>query len=128
VAAAKATGWPLIIKIKRGGTGHMSGNGPSGHKATPRALLARTLRDRPGVAAKVTERQSARVSSIWHMTEVERLIIVNQIEIINALRVNNNTIGLGHALAASIRALADDDRAKELVARALVAARGAGVQ
>jgi hypothetical protein len=61
------------------------------------------------------------------MTEVERLIIVNQIEIINALRVNNNTIGLGHALAASIRALANDDRAKEL-ARALVAARGAGVQ
>lgn len=48
----------LTIKIKRGGTGRMSGNGPSGRKATPRAVLARTLRDRAGVAAVVTKRQA----------------------------------------------------------------------
>lgn len=47
------------------------------------------------------------------MTEIERLILVNQIEIINALRLTNNTVGLGHALAASLRALADDERAKD---------------
>jgi hypothetical protein len=57
------------------------------------------------------------------MTETERLIIMNQIEIINALRVNNNTIGLGHALAASLRALDEDDRAKERAAMWLHARR-----
>ena len=49
----------ITIKIKRGGVGRMSGNGPSGRKATPRAILARTLRDRAGVAAAVTKRQAA---------------------------------------------------------------------
>lgn len=53
----------LTIKVKRGGVGRMSGNGPSGRKATPRALLARTLRDRGGVAAVVTARQAARVAA-----------------------------------------------------------------
>jgi hypothetical protein len=48
----------LTIKIKRGGVGRMSGNGPSGRKATPRAILSRTLRSRPGVAAAVTKRQA----------------------------------------------------------------------
>ena len=47
------------------------------------------------------------------MTEIERLLILSQIEIINALRATNNTIGLGHALMILQRALADDDRAKE---------------
>jgi hypothetical protein len=57
-----ASGMPLVIKINRGGTGRMSGNGPSGRKATPRALLARTLRERSGVAAVVTARQAAAVA------------------------------------------------------------------
>jgi hypothetical protein len=48
---------------KRGGTGKMSGNGPSGRRATPRALLARTLANRPLVAATVTARQAARVEA-----------------------------------------------------------------
>ena len=47
------------------------------------------------------------------MTEIERLLIVSQIEIINALRVNNNTIGLGHALMMLQRALTDDERNTE---------------
>jgi hypothetical protein len=47
------------IKIKRGGVGRMSGSGPSGRRATPRAILARTLRDRAGVAKVVTTRQEA---------------------------------------------------------------------
>jgi hypothetical protein len=51
----------LTIKIKRGGVGRMSGSGPSGRKATPRALLARAMRERAGVAAVVTERQTARI-------------------------------------------------------------------
>lgn len=46
------------------------------------------------------------------MTEIERLIIVNQIEIINALRLTNDTVGLSHALAASLRVLAHDEREK----------------
>jgi hypothetical protein len=49
----------LTVKIARGGVGHMSGNGPSGRKATPRALLSRTLKERAGVAAAVTKRQVA---------------------------------------------------------------------
>jgi hypothetical protein len=49
----------LTVKIARGGVGHMSGNGPSGRRATPRALLSRTLKDRAGVAAAVTKRQAA---------------------------------------------------------------------
>lgn len=48
-----------FIWIKRGGVGRQSGNGPSGSKATPRALLARTLRERAGVADFVTKRQAA---------------------------------------------------------------------
>ena len=48
-----------FVWIKRGGVGRMSGNGPSGCKATPRALLSRTLRARPGVADAVTKRQAA---------------------------------------------------------------------
>jgi len=46
-----------FVWIKRGGVGRQSGSGPSGCKATPRALLSRTLRDRAGVAAVVTARQ-----------------------------------------------------------------------
>lgn len=56
------SGMPLVIKINRGGTGRMSGNGPSGRKATPRALLARTMRERAGVAAVVTARQALAVA------------------------------------------------------------------
>ncbi len=48
--------------IKRGGVGRQSGSGPSGCKATPRALLARALRDRAGVAKVVTDRQAATVA------------------------------------------------------------------
>lgn len=48
----------LTIKIKRGGVGRMSGSGPSGRKATPRALLACTLAQRAGVSAVVTKRQA----------------------------------------------------------------------
>lgn len=44
---------------KRGGNSKTSGSGPSGHKATPRALLARALAERAGVAAVVTARQAA---------------------------------------------------------------------
>jgi hypothetical protein len=53
---------PLVIKINRGGTGRISGNGPSGRKATPRALLARTLAGRANVNKVVTERQAAIVA------------------------------------------------------------------
>jgi hypothetical protein len=53
----------LIIKIKRGGVGRQSGSGPSGSTATPRAVLARALRNRAGVAAIVTARQAARVEA-----------------------------------------------------------------
>jgi hypothetical protein len=48
-----------FIWIKRGGVGRQSGSGPSGCKATPRALLSRSMRDRAGVAAVVTARQAA---------------------------------------------------------------------
>lgn len=51
-----------IIRINRGGYGPQSGNGPQGYKAQPRALLARSLRDRPGVAAAATARQAAAVA------------------------------------------------------------------
>ena len=47
------------------------------------------------------------------MTEIERLLIVSQIEVMNALRLTNNTIGLQHALMALQRALTDDERNKE---------------
>ena len=50
-----------FVWIKRGGVGRTSGSGPSGCKATPRALLARAMRDRPGVAEFVTKQQAARV-------------------------------------------------------------------
>lgn len=43
------------------GNGSM-GSGPSGHKATPRALLARALADRAGVALTVATRQAAAVA------------------------------------------------------------------
>lgn len=56
------SGMPLVIKINRGGTGRMSGSGPSGRKATPRGLLARAMRERAGVAAVVTTRQAATVA------------------------------------------------------------------
>jgi|SRR5674476_1245277 len=48
-----------FIWQKRGGVGKQSGSGPSGCKATPRALLGRSMRDRAGVAAVVTARQAA---------------------------------------------------------------------
>lgn len=60
--AQVVSGQPLVIKAKRGGTGRMSGSGPSGCKATPRALLARALRERSGVSAVVTARQAASVA------------------------------------------------------------------
>jgi hypothetical protein len=44
------------------------------------------------------------------MTDTERLIIINQIEIMNALRQTNNTVGLRCALMYSQRALEDDER------------------
>lgn len=50
-----------FVWIKRGGTGRTSGSGPSGRRATPRALLARTLAERAGVAEVVKARQAARV-------------------------------------------------------------------
>jgi len=65
-----ASGMPLVIKINRGGTGKMSGNGPSGRKATARAMLARTLRDRPGVAAVVTARQAATMAAKKHPPKI----------------------------------------------------------
>lgn len=43
-------------------SGGQNGSGPTGHKATPRALLARTLAERPGVSAVVTTRQAATVA------------------------------------------------------------------
>ncbi len=49
--------------VKRGGVGRQSGSGPSGCKATPRALLSRALRERAGVAELVTKRQIARVAA-----------------------------------------------------------------
>lgn len=55
---------------KRGGTGKMSGNGPSGRKATPRAMLARSLADRPLVAAVVKARQEARVEAKKHPPKI----------------------------------------------------------
>jgi hypothetical protein len=72
MVASAAWGEPLrndqnkharFIWVKRGGVGRQSGNGPSGCKATPRALLARTLAERAGVAAAVTTRQAARVEA-----------------------------------------------------------------
>jgi len=42
-----------FVWVKRGGVGRQSGSGPSGCKATPRALLSRALRDRAGVAADI---------------------------------------------------------------------------
>ena len=60
----------LTVKIARGGVGHMSGNGPSGRRATPRALLSRTLKDRAGVAAVVTKRQTAVVEAKKHPPKV----------------------------------------------------------
>lgn len=56
------SGQPLVVKMKRGGTGRMSGSGPSGCKATPRALLARSMADRANVSAVVTARQAAVVA------------------------------------------------------------------
>lgn len=47
-----------FIWIKRGGTSGSSGSGPAGRKATRRALLARALAERAGVAAVVTARQA----------------------------------------------------------------------
>lgn len=46
-----------FIWIKRGGTAS-SGSGPTGYKATRRALLARGLADRPLVAQAETARQA----------------------------------------------------------------------
>ena len=59
-----------FIWVRRGGTGKQSGSGPSGSKATPRALLSRTLRDRAGVAQKATERQAARVEAKKHPPKI----------------------------------------------------------
>ena len=59
-----------FIWVKRGGTGRISGSGPSGRRATPRALLARALADRPLVAAAVTTRQAARVEAKKHPPRV----------------------------------------------------------
>lgn len=52
-----------FLWVKRGGVGRMSGSGPSGRKATPRALLARALRQRSGVAEVTTARQASRVAA-----------------------------------------------------------------
>jgi hypothetical protein len=60
----------LTIKVKRGGVGRQSGSGPSGRTATPRAVLARALRDRAGVAKVVTERQAARVKAKKHPPKI----------------------------------------------------------
>lgn len=68
--AYMASGQPLIIKGKRGGTGRQSGSGPSGAKATPRALLSRAMRERPGVALVVTTRQAARVEAKKHPPKI----------------------------------------------------------
>lgn len=46
------------IKLKRGGTGGNSGSGPTGYKATARALLARSMAERAGVAQAVKARQA----------------------------------------------------------------------
>ena len=79
MAASAAWNEPMTDKMnkharflwgKRGGTGKQSGSGPSGRTATPRAILSRTLRDRPGVAAKVTERQAARVEAKKHPPKI----------------------------------------------------------
>lgn len=51
-----------FVWIKRGGTSGTSGSGPAGRKATRRALLARALAERAGVAAFVTLRQAARTA------------------------------------------------------------------
>lgn len=51
-----------FVWIKRGGNSKTSGSGASGHRATPRALLARALAERPGVADHVTKRQAAAVA------------------------------------------------------------------
>lgn len=51
-----------FVWIKRGGTSGSSGSGPTGRKATRRALLARALAERAGVAQFVTARQAARVA------------------------------------------------------------------
>jgi len=48
---------------KRGGNSKTSGSGPSGRKATPRALLARALAERTGVSLVVTARQAASVAA-----------------------------------------------------------------
>lgn len=48
-----------FVWIKRGGTSKTSGSGPQGRKATSRALLARSLAERPLVAAAVAARQAA---------------------------------------------------------------------
>lgn len=53
-----ASGQPLIIKVKRGGTGGNSGSGPTGYKATARAILSRNMADRPNVALVVKQRQA----------------------------------------------------------------------
>lgn len=44
------------------GNGSMS-SGPTGRKATPRAMLARSLADRPVVSKVVTDRQIARTEA-----------------------------------------------------------------
>lgn len=56
--AQVASGQPLTIKVKRGGTGGNSGSGPTGYKATARALLSRNMADRPNVALAVKQRQA----------------------------------------------------------------------
>ncbi len=52
-----------FVWIKRGGVGRTSGSGPSGCKATPKALLSRAMRDRAGVAEFVTKRQAVIVEA-----------------------------------------------------------------
>lgn len=47
------------IWINRGGTGRMSGSGPTGRKTRPAAMLARSLAERAGVAAATKARQLA---------------------------------------------------------------------
>jgi hypothetical protein len=50
-----------FVWIKRGGPSGTGGSGPQGRKATRRAMLSRSLADRPLVAAAVTARQAAAV-------------------------------------------------------------------
>ncbi len=55
---AKLIGTPQQnVKLKRGGVGRQSGNGPSGYKTNPAKLLSRSLAERTGVSLAAKTRQ-----------------------------------------------------------------------